>query len=159
MGYSIGLVGLIGIKILAPAFYARKDIRTPVKVAAVSLVSVQLINLITVPLFSHAGLALSVGLGSCINCLILLVTLIRRGHYKPVAGWMKWALSVIVATLAMAALLWFLQGDVDWAAMQSEWVKRAGLILAYIVGAVVVYFGVLIAFGFRPRHLKPRYDI
>lgn len=159
LGYSIGLVGLIGIKILAPAFYARKDIRTPVKVAAVSLVSVQLINLITVPLFSHAGLALSVGLGSCINCLILLLTLIRRGHYKPVAGWMKWALSVIVATVAMAALLWFLQGDIDWAAMQSEWVKRAGLILAYIVGAVVVYFGVLIAFGFRPRHLKPRYDI
>lgn len=159
LGYSIGLVGLIGIKILAPAFYARKDIRTPVKVAAVSLVSVQLINLITVPLFNHAGLALSVGVGSCINGLILLLILIRRGHYKPVSGWLKWSAQVILATLAMGALLWFVQGDMDWAAMQSEWGKRAGLILMDIVAAIVIYFGVLVACGLRPRHLKPRYDI
>ena len=43
--------------------------------------------------------------------------------------------------------------------MQSEWGKRAGLILMDIVAAIVIYFGVLVACGLRPRHLKPRYDI
>lgn len=159
MGYSFGLLGLIAIKILAPAYYARKDIRTPVKVAAVSLVCVQLCNLITVPLFAHAGLALSVGVGSCVNALILLVILFKRGQYRPVKGWGIWCGRVILATVAMAGILVYLQGGVDWAGMQSEWVKRAGLVLVYIGAAIVVYFGILIALGLRLRHLRPRYDI
>lgn len=159
MGYSFGLLGLIAIKILAPAFYARKDIRTPVKVAAVSLVCVQLCNIVFVPLFAHAGLALSVGVGSCVNAATLLVILVRRGQYRPIAGWGAWFARVIVATLAMSAAIIFLQQGVDWAGMQSEWLKRAGLVLLYIVVALIVYFGLLVAMGLRPRHLKPRYDI
>ena len=120
MGYSFGLLGLIAIKILAPAFYARKDIRTPVKVAAVSLVCVQLCNLIFVPYFAHAGLALSVGVGSCINAATLLVILFRRGQYAPVKGWGIWFARVILATLAMSVAIVYLQAGVDWAGMQSE---------------------------------------
>jgi len=33
-GYGVGLLGLIGVKILAPGFYARQDIRTPVTIAS-----------------------------------------------------------------------------------------------------------------------------
>ncbi|MBO7174010.1 MAG: polysaccharide biosynthesis C-terminal domain-containing protein, partial [Burkholderiaceae bacterium] len=146
-------------KILAPAFYARKDIRTPVKFAAVSLVCVQLCNIVTVPAFSHAGLAISVGIGSCLNATLLLATLIRRKQYQPLKGWGKWMLGVVIASAAMAATLIYLQTGVDWAAMQSEWVTRAGLVLAYIVAAIVVYFGILVAFGLRPRHLRPKHDI
>ena len=51
MGYSIGLIGLIGIKILAPGFYAQKDIKTPVKVACAALIVTQIFNLVNVPLF------------------------------------------------------------------------------------------------------------
>ena len=159
MGYSFGLIGLIAIKILAPAFYARKDIRTPVKFAAVSLVSVQLCNIVTVPAFSHAGLAISVGVGSCLNAALLLGTLIRRGQYQPLKGWMRWMASVVVASLAMGATLVYLQAGIDWAALQSEWLYRAGLVFAFIVAAIVVYFGILVAFGLRPRHLRPKHDI
>ena len=159
MGYSFGLLGLIAIKILAPAFYARKDIRTPVKVAALSLVCVQLCNVAFVPIFAHAGLALSVGVGSCINALTLLVILIRRGQYQPISGWLMWCVRIVVATVAMGATIAFLQQGVDWAGMQSEWLKRAGLVFLYIASALVVYFGLLIVMGLRPRHLKPRYDI
>lgn len=159
MGYSFGLLGLIAIKILAPAFYARKDIRTPVRVAAVSLVCVQLCNLCFVPYFAHAGLALSVGVGSCVNAGTLLVILIRRGQYTPAKGWGVWFARVIAATLAMASIIILLQHGMNWSDMQSEWLKRAGLILAYIGVALVVYFGFLAVMGMRPRHLKPRYDI
>jgi putative peptidoglycan lipid II flippase len=38
-GYGCGLLGLIGVKILAPGFYARQDLRTPVKIAVVVLVA------------------------------------------------------------------------------------------------------------------------
>ena len=153
VGYSFGLIGLIAIKILAPAFYARKDIRTPVKVAAVSLVCVQVSNLVFVPFFAHAGLALSIGVGSCINALLLFCILRRRQIYRPLKGWLRWLTAVLVASVVMGALLIFMQQGIDWAGMQAVWVKRAFLVLELIFFAVFVYFFVLFIFGFRFRQL------
>lgn len=152
VGYSVGLIGLISLKIVAPAFYARKDIRTPVKVAAASLVCVQLINLVSVPLFSHAGLALSVGLGSVFNTTTLLVILCRRGIYKPLAGWSFAILRVAVATLLMGGALWYGQTFVSWTEM--AWTMRAAGVLGMVAAAAVLYFGVLIIFGWRPSELR-----
>lgn len=154
VGYSFGLIGLIAIKILAPAFYARKDIRTPVKVAAVSLVCVQVSNLVFVPFFAHAGLALSIGVGSCINALLLFCILRRRQIYRPLKGWLKWLTAVIVASAVMGALLIFMQQGIDWAQMQAQWIQRAILVLLYIAVAIVVYFAILFLFGFRLKDLK-----
>ncbi len=156
VGYSFGLIGLIAIKILAPAFYARKDIRTPVKVAAVSLVCVQLCNILFVPLFAHAGLALSIGVGSCLNAFILFVILLRRGLYSPMRGWFFWLSRIVCASVAMGAALVYLQLDMDWVAMQSEWMKRAGYLFLFIGIAVVVYFLLLFVLGFRVRDLNPK---
>ena len=55
VGYAVGLIGLIGVKILAPGFYAQKDIRTPVKIAVFVLVATQLANLVLVPWLAHAS--------------------------------------------------------------------------------------------------------
>ncbi len=154
VGYSFGLIGLIAIKILAPAFYARKDIRTPVKVAAVSLVCVQVSNLVFVPFFAHAGLALSIGVGSCINALLLFCILRRRQIYRPLKGWLRWLTAVLVASVVMGALLIFIQQGIDWAQMQAQWIQRAILVLLYIAVAIVVYFAILFLFGFRLKDLK-----
>ena len=154
VGYSFGLIGLIAIKILAPAFYARKDIRTPVKVAAVSLVCVQVSNLVFVPFFAHAGLALSIGVGSCINALLLFCILRRRQIYRPLKGWLKWLTAVIVASAVMGALLIFMQQGVDWAQMQAQWGKRAILVFAYIGAAVAIYFAVLFISGVRLKDIR-----
>ena len=123
VGYSVGLIGLIALKIVAPAFYARKDIRTPVKTAFWSLVVVQLVNLVSVPLFSHAGLALSVGVGSVFNAGTLLIILMRRGIYTPLPGWAKAVLRIALATLLMGAGLWYGQTFVSWTTM--PWLMRA----------------------------------
>ena len=58
IAYGVGLIGLIVVKILAPGFYARQDIRTPVKIAFGVLIATQLMNLVFVPWIAHAGLAL-----------------------------------------------------------------------------------------------------
>src|SRR3546814_14490756 len=75
MAYSVGLIGLLAIKILAPGFYATQDIRTPVRIAGFVLVLTQCLHLILVPYFAHAGLALYIGLGGTGNavCLVVLV--------------------------------------------------------------------------------------
>src|SRR3546814_18534382 len=87
MAYSVGLLGLLAIKILAPGFYAKQDIRTPVRIAIFVLVLTQVFNLIFVPLYAHAGLALSIGLGARVNALTLVVLLRRKKLYQPGPGW------------------------------------------------------------------------
>lgn len=153
VGYAVGLIGLIGLKIIAPAFYARKDIRTPVKAAFMSLVVVQLINCVSVPFLSHAGLALSVGLGSVVNAGTLLVILRRRGIYSPCAGWLKAILRIALASLLMGGAVWWVQQGVDWTALR--WTYRAAGVLGLVAGAAVLYFGALYALGWRVRDIRP----
>ncbi len=78
-GYGVGLLGLVAIKVLASGFYASQDMRTPVRIAMVVLVITQLLNLALVPLFRHAGLALSIGLGALVNAGRLLPPHARLG--------------------------------------------------------------------------------
>src|SRR5260221_6971824 len=67
VAYSVGLLGMILVKILAPGFYARQDIATPVKIGIATLVATQALNLVLVGPLRHAGLALAIGLGACLN--------------------------------------------------------------------------------------------
>lgn len=153
-GYSIGLIGLIGIKILAPGFYAQKDIKTPVKVACAALIVTQIFNLVNVPLFSHAGLALSVGLGACFNACCLLIILRRRGVFTPLAGWKKLFLTVIVGSVLLTAYLLVIQHYCDWTQMAYPWAVKLGLVLGVVMGAAVLYIGTLAVCGYRLSALK-----
>src|SRR5882672_1568963 len=77
VAYSVGLVGMILVKILAPGFYARQDIVTPVKIGILTLVATQLMNLAFIGPLKHAGLALAIGLGACLNAGLLYFFLRR----------------------------------------------------------------------------------
>ncbi|MGE5468156.1 MAG: murein biosynthesis integral membrane protein MurJ [Ignavibacteria bacterium] len=155
MAYSIGLSGLILVKILAPGFYARQDIKTPVKIALVTLTATQLMNLAFIGWLRHAGLALSIGLASCFNAALLYRGLRQRGAYQPKAGWLAFALKLGAALLVMAATLWFAAGeDAAWLAMTGS---QKVLRLAAVIGAgVLAYFGTLALLGFRLAHFRHR---
>jgi putative peptidoglycan lipid II flippase len=154
MGYGVGLLGLVGVKILAPGFYARQDIRTPVKIAVIVLVAVQAMNLVFVPWLGHSGLALSIGVGALVNAAWLFVGLRMRGLYTPSPGWGGFALRVSLATAALCALLLWANGHVDW--LHSSELVRAGLMAAVLAGAALVYFSVLVLCGLRPRQFMRR---
>ena len=157
IAYSIGLVGLILVKVLAPAFYARQDIRTPVRIAILTLVLTQLMNLLLVGWLQHAGRALSIGLGACLNATVLFVLLRRRGIFAPEPGWLgfAWRIGVamavmaLVLVLAVPALPWWLAASSVWRAM------ALGLVVAAGGGA---YLGVLGLLGFRPRDFARQMD-
>ena len=155
-GYGVGLLGIVAIKVLAPAFYARGDIRTPVKIAIGVLIATQAMNLLLVPWLGHAGLALSIGLGALVNAGLLLGGLLRRGAFAPAAGWGAFAIKVLLANLALAALLaWAAQG-VDWIGLRQHPLQRAAWVAAALAGAAALYFAVLGAGGLRPRHFARR---
>jgi putative peptidoglycan lipid II flippase len=155
-GYGVGLIGLIGVKILAPGFYARQDLRTPVTIAVIVLALTQAMNAVFVPLFGHAGLALSVSLGATINAAWLFVGLKRGGWYVPQPGWSRFALKVVFATLAMSALLTVAAIRIDWRGLVGHDAIRITWLAACLLGAALVYFGVLLLAGLRPRDFSRR---
>jgi putative peptidoglycan lipid II flippase len=155
VAYSTGLVGLILVKVLAPGFYSRQDIRTPVKIALLTLALTQLMNLAFVGPLKHAGLALSIGLASCVNAGLLFRGLRRRGVYAPRPGWGGFALRVAFALAAMGLVLWFVGGaDADW--LQRSSAQRVAWLSGSVALGVAVYCGVLWLLGFRLRDFRRR---
>lgn len=157
IAYAVGLLALLAIKILAPAFYARQDIKTPVRIAIMVLIVTQLMNLVLVPLWAHAGLALSIGLGASINASVLLYLLYKRRIYSAQKGWLRFILRLFPALAAMTSVLLVLNPLFDWFALaHSPWLRALYLILLVSAGALCYGF-TLILFGFRPRDFtKPQ---
>ncbi len=156
-GYSVGLIGIILVKILAPGFYARQDIRTPVKIGVATLLITQAMNgLFVFGLhFDQAGLALSIGLGACINSAILFYLLKKRGIYRPEPGWGTFLAKLAAALLALGVALWFGMGNQQHWLTTSGWARILHL-STLVAGGVAIYFAVLFALGFRIKDFSKR---
>jgi putative peptidoglycan lipid II flippase len=153
VAYSLGLLGLILVKVLAPGFYARQNIRTPVRIALLTLFVTQMLNLILIRWFEHAGLALSIGLASILNASLLYRGLRQRAIYVPQPGWLLFYARLGLAMLSMGAALWFVTGEAaEWlAGSLMQRLLRLSLVVAF---GASVYFATLWVAGFRLRDFK-----
>ncbi len=156
MGYGVGLIGIVAVKILAPGYYAKQDTRTPMLIAVGVLVFTQVLNFFLVPVLQHAALTLTIAIGALVNATWLLVGLIRRGSYKPEPGWGKFTLQVLAGTLALAALLAWGSRHFDWIGLRAQPLHRIGLLAAFVTGAALIYFAILAAVGVRLRSFMRR---
>lgn len=157
LAYSLGLMGMLLVKVLAPAFYARQDIRTPVRIAMFTLLMTQVMNLLfifVIPL-AHAGLALSIGLAACLNAGLLFWKLRARGFYQPQPGWTMFASKLLAALLVMVVvlvgMLWLMPAWSD-GNMLARLLRLGALVLA----GALSYFAVLGILGFRLRDFSRR---
>ena len=155
VGYSVGLIGMILVKILAPGFYARQDIKTPVKIGIVTLFATQLMNLAFIGWIQHAGLALSIGLGACLNSAILFHYLKKNDIYIPEPGWLRFLVKVGGAMFVLALVLWFGVGDEQYWLSNSGWMRIFRL-LELVVSGVAAYFVTLWLVGFRLKDFAKR---
>ena len=141
---------------LAPGFYASQDIKTPVRIAVVVLVITQALNVALVPVLQHAGLALAIGLGALVNALWLLVGLVRRGSYRPAAGWAVFGLQVVAASSLLAVFLLWSGGRLDWTGGALAHGRRIGWLALLLTGGAALYFLALVAAGLRLKSLLRR---
>ena len=148
-GYSLGLVGLIAIKVLAPGFYAQQNIKTPVKIALFTLVLTQALNLVFVPLFAHSGLAVATSLAACANAFLLYRGLRKRGVYAPSAGWGLFLGKVVLASLIMGAVIGNVAVEFEWASLAATPVIRLVWLGIIFLIAALVYFGSLRLMGLQ----------
>lgn len=157
LAYTVGLTGLILVKVLAPGFYARQNVRTPVRIALISLLATQAMNLAFVLWLDlgHAGLALSIGLAACLNAGMLYLGLRRHNIFTPQPGWGPFVLKLALAMVVMALALWFGMGK-ETAWLQVGMLDRT-IHLSWLVAlGMAAYFATLWILGFRLRDFKRR---
>ena len=158
MGYGAGVIGLVAVKVAAPAYYAQQDMQTPMRVAIVALVLTQVLNagLIGGLGMGVSALALSIGLAANANAGLLLWGLKRRGLYQPAPGWLAFAWRVVLASALMGGLMALAARQIDWLALGRHEALRAGAMALTLAAAAVLYFGVLALLGLRRRSFMRR---
>jgi putative peptidoglycan lipid II flippase len=156
MGWGVGLIGLIAVKILAPGFYARQDLRTPVRIAVAMLVVTQLLNAVLVPWMGFAALALSIGVGALLNALLLLRGLLRLGAYVPRPGWRLFSLRVALGCTVLGAGLAWAGQAVDWIGLGAHPWLRAAIMAGVLTAVAAGYFAVLRLAGLDLRAFARR---
>jgi putative peptidoglycan lipid II flippase len=150
IAYAVGLVGIILVKILAPGFYARQNVRTPVKGALWTLAITQLLNIVLVPWLDHAGLALSLSLGACFNAGWLWWLIRRSGGWQPEPGWGAFLFKLAVALYMMGGAIWYTMGkEASW--FEIDATARAAKLTLVILAGSTAYFASLGLMGFRLR--------
>lgn len=158
--YSVGLLGLILVKVLAPGFYARQNIKTPVKIAIFTLLLTQAMNLIFVVGldYRHWGLALATGIGACVNSGLLYYQLRRHQVYQPQSGWWMFYLKLVIALILMALALRYIAALAgDW--MQLKTMSKLVWVSVLVATGAMVYFAALWLLGFRPKDFSKRISV
>jgi putative peptidoglycan lipid II flippase len=128
---------------------------TPVKIGLLTLLATQAMNLAFIGPLKHAGLALAIGLGACLNAGLLYRTLRRHGIYTPQPGWLLFLVKVGVSVAVMAALLVLAMGGPAWW-LTAGWEKKIPAVIGLVVLGATAYGACLFAFGFRARDFSRR---
>ena len=134
------------VKVLVPNFYARSDTRTPVYAAFISLVVFTAMNFVFIADWGVVGVAFASVIGAWINVAYLYAVLVRRDYYTIPVKLVGRIARQLVAAAAMGAALWFAR-DLLTGWYDAGLLARAGALIALVICAGAVYFGVAFAIG------------
>jgi putative peptidoglycan lipid II flippase len=153
--FAAGLLPLVLVKVLAPAYFAREDTRTPFRIALVAVAVNIILNLLTFRWFGHVGLALATSTSAWVNGGLLFRGLVRSGRYRPAAPVLRTTLRTCAASAAMAVVLILcLPEGGAWLTMSA--LARGGWLAAGVATGTAAYAAVLLLTGERPRELMHR---
>ena len=157
--FAVGLIGFSYVKILAPAYFAREDTKTPVRIGLIALavnfvLSISLAWYLTSIGFAgtHAGLALAISIAALLNGLLLYRGLRRDGVLRHSAGWSSLLLQAIAANGLMGLVILRLGRPLSWW-LEADSVDRIGWLAVIIAAGAAAYFSVLFVLGLRPSRL------
>ena len=162
--YALGLIAFMLIKVLAPGFFARQDMRTPVRIGIIAMVTNMVLNILfVVPLhfywqIGHLGLAAATSVAAFLNAILLYVYLKRSGVYVASGHWVGFFCQLSAAVGVMLVVLVVVSGPLD--ALNSEvwqnmpWWQRSRGILGLCAAGFGAYVLMLLITGFKMSDLR-----
>jgi putative peptidoglycan lipid II flippase len=161
--YAIGLVGFSFVKILAPAFFAREDTRTPVRIGIISLLVNLVLSIASAWYLTgigfagpHVGLAGATSAAALLNAWLLYRGVRRDGVLTHARGWAAFAGRALIANVAMWAILARQQRPLSWW-LEADILDRVGWLTISVTLGAGVYFLALLVTGMRPSQFGFRH--
>ncbi len=153
-GFALGLPAFMIIKVFTSAFYARREIKIPVKIAAVALLVNINVAILLIGPFKHVGLALATTISASLNAIILFCVSYRRGIWRPCSEIkFKFLMQLLLANFGLFLSLKLFVPDLavweNW-----SWYRRVFSLLFCCVSATAEYLLLLILLGFRIDNLS-----
>jgi putative peptidoglycan lipid II flippase len=154
--YAAGLPAFVLVKVLAPGFFARRDTKTPVKVAIGSLALNLALTLVLMQFLAHVGIAIALSAAGWMQAVTLLLLLGREGHFRLDRRAGAKIPRIAAATAGMALTLWALRDALTPAFAAAPALRIAAL--AGLIAAGLISFASLgVIFGVADwRELRTR---
>lgn len=160
--YALGLVGFSLVKILAPAFFAREDTKTPVRIALIALAVNLLLSIVLAWHLTgagfegpHVGLAVATSVAAILNAMLLYRGLRLENALRHGPGWGVLLLQVSIANAGMWALLLWLERPVAWW-LAAALPERTAWLATSVAGGTMTYVAILLVLGLRPAKFSLR---
>jgi putative peptidoglycan lipid II flippase len=104
--YAVGLAGYAAIRVLAPAFYALDDARTPMMISLGSIMTNYVFNWLLVRRFGHEGLAMSTSCVALLNFALLFLLMRRKIRRVEGRKIVRSLFKIALASAIMSAVCW-----------------------------------------------------
>ena len=142
MAFSFGLPFFMLMKVLTPAFFARKDTKTPMYVALVSLFLNVVFNyyLAFILDYGHVGIAIGSSLAAIISVFTLEIVLYRDGFIKSKSIVSKFSFNLFISSLFLIIFLYFYTSEIDF--MKLTEVERIFYLSIEVLASVIIYFSI-----------------
>jgi len=143
MVFSVGLPAFVAVKALAPGYFAREDMVTPIKIGALCVAVNIIVALALMGPLAHVGLAVATVLSQWLNAGLLAGVLIRRKlfHFDGRLLCRLWRM--VSATAVMAAVVMV----ADWLLFAQFKGWLGGGTLESAAGLGLIVFGGLASYG------------
>ena len=153
--FAYGALPLVLVKVLAPAFFAHKDTRTPLRFALVAIAVNVALNLSMFRWFGHVGLALATAIAAWVHFWLLWRGVAAAGYYQATAGLARTAWRAVLAAALMGAVLAALAPSAEqWMALPS--LQRIPWLAGLVLAGGSVYLAALWLVGWRPAEIDHR---
>lgn len=137
--YSIGLVGYSAIKILAPAFYALGDSRTPMTFSLISIATNFLLNWSLASVLHENGLAFATSVSAIMNSSMLYFALQRRIDGLENRRTFVTIGKILIASAVMTIVCWIITNGMSGYLGERFVARIINVVVSVAVGAVVFY--------------------
>jgi len=148
VAYTLGLLPIVMVKVLAPGFFARKDTKTPVRIGVIAVVINIVVSLLLYYPLQHVGLALATSVAALVNAALLYSGLKKQGVIVLRQGWTGFIVRIVFASFVMGWLLWWGTGPgTSW--IEHSIFHRIVRLAGWVVAGVATYMIILILSGLR----------
>ena len=142
MAFSFGLPFFMLMKVLTPAFFARKDTKTPMYVALISLIINAVLNyyLAFILNYGHVGIAVGSSIAAIVSVCVLEILLYRDGFIKIKNIFNKFNLNIIISSLFVIVFLYFYTSKINFIEISQS--ERIVFLLIEVIVSIIIYFAI-----------------